>query len=77
MRSSRPIPCATTATSAPTSSHTFAISLMNEILVARKAFERVLDHLGADATSVRMTGALQVGVEVCHGLAVGGVETRR
>ena len=55
MRSSRPMPCATTETSAPTSSQTFAISLMNEILVARNAFEPYL-IISAEATSVRMTG---------------------
>ena len=42
MRSSRPMPRATSETSAPTSSQTLAISLMKEILVARKAFEASL-----------------------------------
>ncbi len=42
MRVSRPMPRATSATSASTSSQTFAISLMNEILVARNAFEASL-----------------------------------
>ena len=41
-------------TSAPSSSDTFAISLMNEILVARKAFEASL-IISAEATSVRTT----------------------
>ena len=52
MRVSRPIPRATSVTSAPTSSETFAISLMNEIFVARKAFEASL-IISAEATSVR------------------------
>ena len=52
MRSSSPIAWATTETSAPTSSHTFAISLMNEILVARKALEAYL-IISALAGSVR------------------------
>ena len=55
IRSSRPIAWATTPTSAPTSSHTFAISLMNEILVARKALEAYL-IISALAGSVRTTG---------------------
>ena len=54
MRSSRPIPRATSATSAPSSSETLAISLMNEILVARKALEASL-IISALATSVLMT----------------------
>src|SRR3954447_17037278 len=52
IRSSRPIAWATTPTSAPTSSQTFAISLMNEIFVARNAFEASL-IISADATSAR------------------------
>ena len=56
IRSSRPIPRATSSTSAPSSSDTFAISLMNEILVARKAFEASL-IISALATSVLTTGA--------------------
>jgi hypothetical protein len=52
MRSSSPIPRATSLTSAPTSSATFAISLMNEILVARNALEASL-IISAEATSVR------------------------
>ena len=55
MRGSRPIPEATSLTSAPTSSHTFAISLMKEILVARNAFDASL-IISAEATSVRTTG---------------------
>ena len=55
-RSSRPIPRATSITSAPSSSETFAISLMNEIFVARKAFEASL-IISALATSVLTTGA--------------------
>ena len=42
IRSSRPMPRATSPTSAPTSSQTLAISLMKEILVARKALEASL-----------------------------------
>ena len=52
MRSSRPMSRATSVTSAPTPSQTFAISLMNEIFVARKAFEASL-IISAEATSVR------------------------
>ena len=52
MRSSRPIPSATVTTSAPSSSETLAISLMNEIFVARKAFEASL-IISALATSAR------------------------
>jgi hypothetical protein len=55
MRSSSPIPRATSATSAPSSSETFAISLMKEILVARKAFEASL-IISALGTSVRTIG---------------------
>ena len=56
MRSSRPIPRATSSTSAPSSSDTFAISLMNEIFVARNAFDASL-IISAEATSVRTIGA--------------------
>ena len=42
MRSSRPMPRATSMTSAPVSSQTLAISLMKEILVARNALEASL-----------------------------------
>ena len=52
IRWSRPIPRATSVTSAPTSSETLAISLMNEIFVARKALEASL-IISALATSVR------------------------
>ena len=50
------MPWATTATSAPTSSQTFAISLMKLILVARKALDAYLT-ISADGTVVRTTGA--------------------
>ena len=56
IRSSSPIPRATSTTSAPVSSQTFAISLMNEIFVARNALEASLT-ISADFTSVRTTGA--------------------
>ena len=56
MRSSMPIPRATSVTSAPTSSLTLAISLMKLILVARKAFEASL-IISALETSVRTIGA--------------------
>jgi hypothetical protein len=46
------MPRATSRTSAPMPSQTLAISLMNEIFVARKAFEASL-IISADATSVR------------------------
>ena len=56
MRLSRPIPRATSTTSAPVSSQTLAISLMNEILVARKALEASLT-ISALLMSVRTSGA--------------------
>ena len=56
MRLSRPMPCATSSTSAPTASETFAISLMKLIRVARKAFEASL-IISAEATLVRTIGA--------------------
>ena len=46
------MPRATSATSAPTASQTLAISLMNEIFVARNAFAASL-IISAEATSVR------------------------
>ncbi len=49
------MPRATSFTSAPSSSETLAISLMNEIFVARKAFEASLT-ISALATSVRTIG---------------------
>ena len=47
-----PIPCATSTTSAPTSSHTLAISLMKLMRVERNAFDASL-IISAEATSVR------------------------
>ena len=47
---------ATPTTSAPTASHTFAISLMKEMRVIRNAFAASL-IISAEATSVRTTGA--------------------
>ena len=57
-RSGRRAPCprATSTTSAPVSSHTLAISLMNEILVARNALEASLT-ISALLMSVRTSGA--------------------
>ncbi len=57
MRLSRPMPLATSTTSAPVSSQTLAISLMNEILVARKALDASLT-ISALLMSVRTRGAL-------------------
>ena len=56
MRASSPIPRATSTTSAPNASQTFAISLMKEILVARKALDASL-IISALAMSVRTSGA--------------------
>ena len=56
IRASMPIPRATSATSAPVSSQTLAISLMKLIFVARKALEASL-IISALATSVRTSGA--------------------
>ena len=53
MRRSMPRPLATTCTSAPSASHTFEISLMNEILVARKQFDEYL--MSSAVSSVVMT----------------------
>ena len=52
MRRSSPMPRATSSIVAPTTSHTFATSLMNEILVARNAFEASL-IISDEVTSVR------------------------
>ncbi len=46
------MPRATSSIVAPTTSHTFATSLMNEILVARNAFEASL-IISDEVTSVR------------------------
>ena len=67
MRWSRPIPLATSTTSAPVSSQTLAISLMNEIFVARNALEASLT-ISALATSVRTSGA-RAGVQLDDGVA--------
>ena len=50
------MPRATSMTSAPVCSHTLAISLMNEIFVARNAFEASFT-ISALAMSVRTIGA--------------------
>ena len=55
-RLSSPMPRATSSTSAPVSSQTLAISLMNEILVDRKALVASLT-ISALTTSVRTSGA--------------------
>ena len=49
------MPRATTLTSAPVASQTFAISLMKLIFVARKAFDAYL-IISAEATSVKTIG---------------------
>jgi len=49
-------------TSAPVSSQTLAISLMNEIFVARKALEASFT-ISAEAMSVRTSGRVQRRVE--------------
>ena len=56
IRRSNPIPRATSTTSAPVSSHTLAISLINEIFVAKNAFAASLT-ISAEAISVRTIGA--------------------
>ena len=56
MRASSPTPRATSSTLAPVSSQTLAISLMNEIFVARNALAASL-IISALATSVRTIGA--------------------
>ena len=60
IRWSRPIPRATSSTFAPVSSHTLAISLMNEILVARNALAAslIISALGMSVrSSVLPSGA--------------------
>jgi hypothetical protein len=69
MRSSRPIPLATSMTSAPVSSQTLAISLMNEIFVARNALAASLT-ISADAMSVRTSSP--VASPPSSGRAAGG-----
>ncbi len=74
MRWSRPMPRATSPTSAPTSSQTLAISLTKEILVARKALEASL-IISALATSVRTSsppsGSYSAGHRVAGRLVAG------
>ena len=55
MRASSPMPFMTWLTSAPASSHTLAMALMNEIFVDRKALEAYL-IISADGTSVMIMG---------------------
>ena len=54
------MPFATSTTSAPTASHTFAISLMKEILVARNALAASFT-ISAEGTLVRTIGASNSG----------------
>ena len=56
MRLSEAIACRTSSTSAPNSSHTFAISFMNEMRVASMAFAAYLQS-SALAQSITMIGA--------------------
>ena len=67
MRRSRPMPRATSLTSAPSRSQMVAISLMKLILVARNAFEAYL-IISAVRMSVWMIGGsgLQVAIQVGH-----------
>ena len=58
MRWSSPMPRATSWTSAPSFSHRSAISLMNEILVARNALEAYL------ISSAVMTSVMTKGVSI-------------
>ena len=60
-------------TSAPVASHTFAISLMNEIRVTSAAFAASL-IISAEATSQRTTGAVDPLVQLRDDVAVGDVE---
>ena len=55
MRSSEPMPLRTLSTLAPTSSHTLAISFMNEMRVASIALAAYLVS-SADATSIVKMG---------------------
>jgi hypothetical protein len=55
MRASRPMPLATTSTSAPSASHSSAISLMNEILAARNELDAYFTS-SALSTSVVTNG---------------------
>ena len=55
MRESSPMPLMTWVTSPPAASHTLAMALMNEILVARNAFEAYL-ITSADGRSVMIMG---------------------
>ena len=55
MRPSEPIPFRTLSTSAPTRSHRFAISFMNEMRVASMAFAAYF-VISADGMSMKMIG---------------------
>ena len=71
MRRSLPMAEATSCTSAPTSSHRSAISLMKLIFRARKALAAYLAS-SADSRETNITGALRSGerlVEAVHHLA--------
>ena len=59
------MPSATSRTSASTASHRLAIALMNEIFVARNAFDAYL-IISADAGSVTSDRRLHVAVQLRH-----------
>ena len=73
MRRSRPTPSATSVTSAPVASQTFAISLMNEMRVIERRVRRELDHLrrGDVAADDRRVDS---GVQLLDDVGVGLVE---
>ena len=65
------MPTATCDTSASTISHKFAIALMNEIFVARNAFDAYL-IISADAGSVTSIGASTVAYSALTRTALSG-----
>ena len=72
-RWSRPMPFATSTTSAPVASQTFAISLMNEMRVIRNAFAASL-IISAELTSQRTISASSAVVERRDRVGVLGLE---
>jgi len=68
MRSSRPMPRATSTTSAPVTSQTLAISLMKEIFVARNALAASLT-ISAEGTSGADDRRPERRVELLDGVA--------